>query len=281
MNKIKAFFTFFTFSWLLVCGFGALIPLLGSAATTEKVAWLGVIINALALPLWMLMRFLRPQKLAGDLRESTAFFAVLAGLALTLLADTQRGLPIYLVLFNLFAFLIYLYHLSAISHPHMPAVNEEFPELSDREGRQHKIGDFCAVNGLSGVFVIFLRGSYCADSRHQLVALQELRPEFERKKIGVLLWSAQPPSSWPADLLKPLSDSPVFSDEVSPLAGPAQFVARHGAPLLVSPWFADAVRPSAWLVDDEGTILWRALPGSYRTLPSAELLRSQCYRLLD
>lgn len=281
MNKFKAFFTFFAFTWLLVCGFGALIPLLGSATVSEKIAWLGVILNALALPIWMLLRFLRPNKLEGDLREPMAFFAVLTGLALALLADTQRGLPIYLVLFNLFVFLIYIYHLSAVSHPQMPAVNDVFPVLSAEAGRQWQIADFCAAHGLCGAFVIFLRGSYCADSRRQLVQLRQLRGELERRKIGLVLWSAQPPSSWPNKFTQPLSGAPGMPGGVSTLTGPSPFIACQGTPLLVYPWVADAARPSAWLVDADGIILWRELAPNYRTPPEADLLRAQCYRLQD
>ena len=281
MNKFKAFFTFFAFTWLVVCGIGAFFPLIGSAGTSEKLAWAGVILNALALPGWMMFRYFHPQKMRGDLRESGAFTGVLAGLAMTLLMDAQRGLPIYLVITNLFVFLVYLYHLSSVSHPAMPRVHDQFPDLSVAEGEKLKIANICAERGLSGVFVVFLRGSYCADSRNQLFQLHQLHAELDRRGIGIILCSAQPASAWPAELLQPLIASGTLSHPILQLTAPAEFIAPQAAPLLVFPWIADAVRPSVWLVDVSGTILWRELSANYRTPASADLLRAQWFRLLD
>ncbi|GAB2521067.1 hypothetical protein GCM10008940_24480 [Microbulbifer agarilyticus] len=47
------------------------------------------------------------------------------------------------------------------------------------------------------------------------------------------------------------------------------------------PWHSAAARPSAWLVDSEGVILWRELTGNYRTPARADTLRAQWFRLVD
>ena len=289
MNKFKAFFTFFAFTWLSVCGIGAVFPLIGSVTASETLAWMGVVLNALALPIWILLRYLNPQKLRGDLRESGAFAGVLIGLALTLLTDSELGLPIYLVITNLFVFLLYLYHLSSVSHPEMTPVNAHFPDLTDAQGRTLKIADFCAERRLAGAFVVFLRGSYCADSRSQLYQLPRLLPELRQRNIGLVLCSAQPASAWPEELLRPLTDAGDLSEDIPQgasqsilqLADTSEFIARQAAPLMIYPWIADATRPSVWLVDESGIVLWRELTANYRTPAGADLLRAQWFRLQD
>ncbi|MBY6191655.1 peroxiredoxin family protein [Microbulbifer agarilyticus] len=284
MNKFKVFFTFFAFSWLLACGVGAFCPLIGSAAASEKLAWAGVILNALALPVWIWLRYLYPQKFHGDIRESNAFLAVLIGLAVALLADGQLGLPIYLVIANLFVVLLYLYHFSSVSHPSLPGINQQFPDLEEQTGENCNISDFCRERELDGAFVVFLRGSFCADSRSQLASFERLLPQLQKRNIGLLLFSAQPMSSWAKAFSRRDIPAPVEltvhqleeSSQDYPL-----FVARQGAPLLMYPWQSAAARPSAWLVDSEGVILWRELAANYRTPARADLLRAQWFRLVD
>nr|WP_033230331.1 redoxin domain-containing protein [Microbulbifer agarilyticus] len=240
--------------------------------------------NALALPIWVWFRYLYPQKFHGDLRETSAFLAVLLGLALALLADGQLSLPIYLVITNLFVVLLYLYHFSSIAHPALPGLNEPFPEIEEQTGKGCHIRDICRERALDGVFVVFLRGSFCADSRGQLASFQHLLPELQKRNIGILLFSAQPSTSWDKSLSQ-LGAAARAELQVHQLAESSEvyplFVARQGAPLLMQPWQSAAARPSAWLVDSEGLVLWRELAGNYRTPPGADSLRAQWFRLED
>ncbi|WP_460805120.1 hypothetical protein [Microbulbifer agarilyticus] len=238
----------------------------------------------MALPVWIWLRYLYPQKFHGDIRESNAFLGVLIGLAIALLADGQRGLPIYLVIANLFIVLLYLYHFSSVAHPALPGVNQHFPDLEEQVGESCNISGFCRERELDGVFVVFLRGSFCADSRSQLADFGHILPELQKRNIGILLFSAQPTSSW-GKTFSQLGGSAATELSVRQLDESSTnfslFVAPQGAPLLMYPWHSAAARPSAWLVDSEGVILWRELTGNYRTPARADTLRAQWFRLVD
>ncbi|HEY8569337.1 hypothetical protein [Microbulbifer sp.] len=281
MNKFKAFFTFIGFFWLLACGFWAAFALLRGSDASSATAWIGLLINAWALPIWMLLRYLFPGKISGDLREPGAFAGVLLGLALVLLADSERGWPVYLAIYNLFVFLLYLYHLSSVAWPPMPAVDSLFPAVEEMNQGRWRAAEYCREHNLEGVIVLFLRGSYCADSRNQLRQLHALQEELLGKNVGLVLWSVQGEHKWPRWLL--VNDSPVNTLQVRQLAQPALefFVAASAAPFLLRPWIKDAARPSAWLVDTEGNILWRELAANYRTPVAVATLRSQLFRLQE
>lgn len=107
MNKIKAFFASIALIWLFGCGVWAISRFLGSA----EIAWFGLLVNAWALPLWMLFCRLWPGKFRSEEREPPAFSAVLVGLAIALLGDSEKGLAVYLGIYNLFVFLLYLHYL--------------------------------------------------------------------------------------------------------------------------------------------------------------------------
>lgn len=285
MNKFKAFFTFIGFFWLLLCGFWAVFALLRGSDTSATAAWVGLLINAWALPFWMLLRYLFPGKISGDLREPVAFAGVLVGLALILLTDSERGLPVYLAIYNLFVFLIYLYHLSSVAWSPMPALGTLFPALEQQNAGRWRAADYCREQGVKGVIVFFLRGSYCADSRNQLHQLRALQEDLQRHNIGLVLWSVQAEERWPHHLLTRgprLNTSPVIFP-VRQLAQPvpALFVASNAAPFILRPWIKDAARPSAWLLDAEGHILWRELATNYRMPTAVASLRSQLPRLRD
>ncbi len=279
MNKFKVFFTFFAFLWLWLCGIGAI----AQCFHARELAWLGVLMNAWALPIWMLMRFLSPQKYAGDARESPAFFAVLAGLAIALLADAERGWPVYLSIYNLFIALLYLHHFSAVAHPQMPQVDEQFPDLmlleqdAPDKSALWSAAEHCEGENSPGLLVIFLRGPFCADSRRCLAQIESQREAFHRRGVDVSVFSVSG-SRWPMFGRQQGDLPPVFSLD----AGATEnhlFIAPGAAPLWAWGWQSDAVRPSYWLVDNEGYIVWRALPGNYRALPSLSSIRDQLYRL--
>jgi len=273
MNKFKVFFTAAALIWLWGCGFWAIFRWFA----TGEVAWLGLLVNAWALPLWMLLRHQWPGKYVGGQREPPAFAAVLAGLAVTLLTDTEKGPPVYLAIYNLFIFLVYLFHLSALRHPDMPAVGSAFPELVTADGRAWYAAEHLRRNNLEGLLLIFLRGSFCAGSRALLAQLPLLLPDLQRCKVGLVLFSTQDGSKW--QCIK-MGRSWM---EIQQLAVGATanrlFVATGGAPPLLRPGLAGAARPSQWLLDSEAFVLWRHLPVNYRTPGSAELLRSQLFRL--
>ncbi|WP_299598486.1 hypothetical protein [uncultured Microbulbifer sp.] len=277
MNKFKVFFTFIAFFWLLLCGAGAIYAITKGYVGNSLFAWVGLLINAWALPVWMLLRYRSPEKLAGDLRESAAFSCVLVGLAIVLLTDSERGLPVYLAIGNLFVLLVYLYHLSAVGHPKMPALDEEFPPLAIAGDGNWQAAAFCREKGLDGVLVIFLRGSYCADSRHQLHQVHNLLADLARRNIGLLLLSGQPENKWAASLTAGVQ---VQQLEMSG-KNAVRFAAPSAAPLILRPWVRDAVRPSAWLIDAEGVVLWRELSMNYRVPAGVDLLRAQLFRVED
>lgn len=310
MNKFKVFFTFIAFFWLLLCGFGAIYAIAVGDTGTSLSAWFGLLINAWALPIWMLLRYLKPETFTGDLREPGAFSCVLFGLAIVLLTDIERGLPIYLSLCNLFVLLVYLYHLSAVGHPQTPAVDTQFPAIVLAGDQKWQAEDFCCERQLRGVLAVFLRGSYCAGSRDQLHQIRALMPDLARRDIGLILFSTQPEHKWPAQLIADIyprhrpganTDSEfevgegdgVASDaardaKVVPLLqldadseNTSAFVARSAAPLILRPWVRDAARPSAWLIDCEGFVLWRELSANYRLPASVGTLRGQLFRIDD
>jgi hypothetical protein len=157
-----------------------------------RIAWLGLFVNSMALPVWMSLRYWRPQKFSGDLREAPAFMAVLAGLAIALLADTGKGEAVYLAIYNLFVLLIYLFHLSAVGHPAMPAIGDLFSALVGAAGNKWD-PHLAEIDGreANGALVIFLRGSFCADTRALIMQLPELAEELQRRGALLLLCSAE------------------------------------------------------------------------------------------
>ena len=279
MNKFKCFFTFAAFFWLWGCGFWAIQRWFFTGDAT----WCGLLINAWALPIWMLLRYFWPRKFSGDLRETPAFTPVLIGLAIVLLTDTDRGASIYLAIYNLFVLLVYLFHLSSISHPELPDIDDQFPRLNVRGGGVWQAGHATEESDTAhaGSLLIFLRGRHCADSRHLLAELSGITGECDRRSVQLVLISADGGSGWQR---KWFSEPGAQQLTLDPRANDNRpFVAAAGTPLwgIMLGGEAAACRPSAWLLDREGYIVWRHLPGNYRVPGSAELMRGQLFRLDD
>ncbi|SHF62082.1 hypothetical protein SAMN04487965_2408 [Microbulbifer donghaiensis] len=275
MNKFKVFFTVIAFVWLWSCGFWAIFQCL----YTGNIAWIGLLINAWGLPLWMLLRFLSPYKYRGDQREPVAFAAVLAGLAVALLSDSEKGMPVYLAIYNLFIVLIYLFHLSALRHPDSPDVDSLFPPMKMVNGESWHSADACRRGDFEGLLLVFLRGSFCADSRAQLLDLAQLLPELERRQIGLVIFSTEPLGNW-SHWTKDLPGV-MFVQLASGSGENPVVVASGGSPLALCAHVSRAARPSQWLLDRDGFVLWRHLPGNYRTPGDIGLLRGQLFRLQD
>lgn len=285
MNRFKCFFTFITFVWLWSCGFGALYIYFISG----KVAWLGTWLSAWALPVWMCMRYRWPDKFSSEQREPVAFATVLAGLAVALLTDSTKGLAVYLAIYNLFAVLVYLFHLSALRHPAMPEVGKLFPILDLADGSSWSATKVLPLPETKGVLLLFLRGSFCADSRAQVIQLAELTPALRRNGVQLVLASTEAVHHWQAmlqgDLTAQILQLAPGGEQNSP------FIAARGVPVwlrllgLILPssrraaGSAEACRPSAWLLDAEGVVIWRHLPVNYRQPGEGALLRGQLSRL--
>ncbi|WP_139304911.1 redoxin domain-containing protein [Microbulbifer marinus] len=200
-------------------------------------------------------------------------------MAVALLSDSEKGQPVYLAIYNLFVVLVYLFHLSALRHPAMPALDAGFPCLVTADGKNWSAAEHARRGNFDGLLLVFLRSSFCADSRGLLMQLSALLPELKRRGVGLVICSAEPPSRWSrwitaVPLLEFLQLAPGESANDA-------FLAPGGAPLTQSATFSEAARPSQWLLDSEGFVLWRHLPGNYRTPGSAELLRGQLFRLQD
>lgn len=277
MNKFKVFFTFLAIIWLCLCGVGSIYAFFESGSY----AWLGVSVNAFALPLWLLFKQLRPAEIAVDSRESPAFAGVLLGLGLVLLLDTKKSLAVYLAIYNLFVFLLYLYHLSTIRHLSMPAVNSPFPTLVVDGNQSWCAEDACESS--DGVLLLFLRGSFCAESHMQLRQLIAAQEKLDARGIRLVLVSMQAPARWLECLQHGLqADIPaswLFLQLDPQAAINKPFIAAGGAPFLHWLWSKNAVRPSAWLLDSEGYIVWRHLPDNYRVPGSGAQFLEQLYRL--
>lgn len=280
MNKFKGFFTLISFFWLWSCGFCALFQWF----VTGKAAWFGLLISAWALPLWMLLRFRNPQKFSGDQRETPAFAAVLSGLAVTLLTDVDRGLPLYLAIANLFVVLVYLFHLSAFRQPAMPPVDGVFPTLATGGGQDWNAADSARREKAAGLLLVFLRGSFCADSRAQLSQLAAMEGELHRRRVQPVLISTESADHW-----RPLYTGEMVPEIVELCPADKRnrpFVAAGGAPAwlwmlgrLAGSGAGPVCRPSCWLLDDEAFVVWRHLPDNYRLPGSGEFIRGQLVRL--
>ena len=287
MIKFKGFFTLLAFIWLWVCGCAALHQCFSSG----KIAWFGLLVNAWALPIWMLMRYRNPQKYSGDQRETPAFALVLAGLAIALLTDTGRGAALYLSIVNLFVLLVYLFHLSALRHPSAPAVDSVFPVLKTAAGETWRAQDRSATVDAQGLLLVFLRGSYCASSRALLSQLSGLESVLEHTGVQVELFATEADNNWWRQWCCLARAEYVAIDAREKESA---FVAAGGVPL----WFylprlpslifggnwsgegaAAACRPSCWLLDRDGYVVWRHLPDNYRVPGSAEFLQGQLFRL--
>lgn len=278
MNKFKSFFTIIAFIWLYSCGFWALFHWISAGG----IAWLGLAISGLALPLWMFLRWWRPARYRGSLREDPAFAAALVGLAVVLISDTGKGGPTYLAIYNLFVLLAYLFHLSALHHPEMPRVNGYFPPLRTAEGRRWDPIADSGEAGARGLGLIFLRGTFCADSRALLLQLPELEERLNRCGAHLVLFSTEEKGRW--EHLWRGGQLPEIVQLAAEGEGNRLFVAAGGQPLwlrLSSPFAPAAVacRPSLWLLDRDGSVLWRHLPGNYRTPGGADFLKGQLFRL--
>ncbi|WP_346838891.1 hypothetical protein [Microbulbifer sp. SAOS-129_SWC] len=273
MNNFKGFFTFIAFIWLWSCGIWAF----AHGIYSGEIAWFGLLLNAWALPVWMLLRYFRAPRYSGDLRETPAFTALLVGLAVVLLTDSEKGMPLYLAIYNLFAVLVYLFHLSALTQPHGLPAGEPFPALN-AVGGQWRSQQAASAGDCAGLLLVFLRGSYCADSRCLLAGLQEIEETLARRNICPVLISTESRERWrrwwPAGArgewlqLNSGDDNPWF-------------VAAAGAPLWIRllGGSAAACRPGIWLLERDGTVVWRHLPGNYRVPGNAEMLRGQLFRI--
>ena len=287
MNRFKCFFTFIAFVWLWSCGFGALYIYFISG----DVAWLGTLLSAWALPVWMWIRYRWPSKFSGEQREPIAFATVMAGLAVALLADSEKGLAVYLAIYNLFVVLVYLFHLTALRHPAMPGVGTLFPTLDVADGANWSTTDALRPPATKGALLLFLRGSFCADSRAQVSQLAELAPALRRSEVQLVLASTEVAHHWQAMLQEDVSAQILQLAPVGQQNGP--FIAARGVPAwlrllgLILPssrraaGAAEACRPSAWLLDADGRVVWRHLPANYRQPGEAALLRGQLSRLLE
>jgi hypothetical protein len=285
MNRFKCFFTFIAFVWLWSCGFGALYFYFVSG----EIAWLGTLLSAWALPVWMWIRYLWPRKFSSEQREPIAFATVLAGLAVALLADSEKGLAVYLAIYNLFVVLIYLFHLSALRHPPAPEVGELFPSVDVDDGSSWNAAEALHPPTTNGVLLLFLRGSFCADSRTQVIQLVELVPALQRNGVQLVLASTEAERHWQAILQHGVKAKALQLAPAGERNKP--FVAPRGVPVwlrllgLILPssrraaGSAEACRPSAWLIDADGRVVWRHLPANYRQPGEVALLRGQLSRL--
>ena len=271
MNKFKAFFTFLAFAWLWLCGFWGIYALFSSA----NPAWVGLVINAWALPIWMAIRYWQPEKTTSDLRESPAFAGVLLGLGIALLTDAQKGLPVYLAIYNLFVVLIYLFHLSALRYPPLPSVNAHFPVLTVCNHGSVSPAELCSEAKGNGVLLVFLRGPFCAASRTLLTQLRDQEIRFQERRVSLLLAGVQPRSQWPETLLGKLTYWQLDSEAQEN----SSFVVHYGAPAILWAMGNTAVRPGIWLLDYDGYIAWRHLPENYRVPGSGDLVADQLFRL--
>ncbi|MEW5248809.1 hypothetical protein [Microbulbifer sp. 2201CG32-9] len=245
--------------------------------------------SAWSLPVWMWLRYCWPLRFSGDQRESPAFAMVLLGLAVALLFDRGYGPPVYLTIYNLFLLLLYLFHMSAVKHPSLPPVNGIFPGLSCVGGIDWNATAAAGQRGMEGVLLLFLRGTFCADSLRQVATLGALRSSLEKNGAMVVLASTESEVHWQKLQAEGL---PV---EIIQLAAGAKenmaFVAAQAMPVwlrlaaTIVPRFrylADSTavcRPSAWLLDKDGYVLWRQPAANYRQPAEMSMLRSQLFRL--
>ncbi|WP_091510060.1 hypothetical protein [Microbulbifer yueqingensis] len=256
----------------------------------DRLAWLALVLTSWGLPAWMLLRYLRPTVFAGDDRESPALAVVLAGLAVALLADTERGAPLYLSLLNLGLVLVYLFHASSVHHGPMPDIDTLFPRLQSINKPGDEIRDRLHQYEAGGALVIIARGSFCGSSRKLVAELAGLEPALEKHgAIGVVL-TAEPADHWTAGAPRDSGRTNFLTVAAGSGDASTFFVEPGGVPLWVRllgirragrrrrSGFG-ACRPSLWLVDRDGYVLWRHLPANYRQPGDSALLRAQLSRL--
>ncbi|WP_345549010.1 hypothetical protein [Microbulbifer aestuariivivens] len=267
------------------------------------------------MPIWMLLRFFLPARFAGEQWEPKGFAVQLIGLAITLLTASEQSLPLQLSLYNLFVVLVYFFHWSALNHPVMQSIDQKIPSLTLADGScwpsAGLLSDHCEndsegespLEANGGYLVVFLRGTFCADSRAQLYQLAQGQYRLEKNNVKLVLVSTEPAERWPQ--LWPGESAPAVLQLSSSAPANRAFIAPASVPIwfrLLGPWVrrwagsgqvrcADSVtaaasggaacRPSAWLLDDAGYIVWRYLPGNYRMPGSGEFLCGQVSRLED
>lgn len=242
------FFTFFSFMWLFLCGVWAFYQFVGDAS----LAWLGLTVNSLALPFWVAYRHFKAEKINADLRETPAFFLVLTGLLITLLTDQEKGVPLYFSLYNLFIVLLYLFQFSRLRFPRDYKTMLEFPPAT--RGSSDESEEKASL-------WVFLRSPWCAHSRAVVTCLEQNAGKFAEAGVRITLWLAKGNR---ISGNKPLAEN----IEIKTWAGGEVGVEMDGGqPLLarISGQGSDALKPSYWLLDSCGRILWRHLPANYRT----------------
>ncbi|WP_237055401.1 hypothetical protein [Microbulbifer sediminum] len=287
MAKFKGFITFIAFTWLWGCGFFAVDQWIARG----EIAWLGMLLSSWGLPVWLLLRYWRPQKFRADERESGGLTAVLSGLAVVLLTDTDIGLALYLSILNLGLVLLYLFHFSSLHHPPLPVPGDRFPALAVADGHEWLVAECLRQQHLSGALVIVLRGSFCASSRELLADLPSLAPALKKYNMKLVLVSTEPEGYWPephmpdknrhymVTLDASADDNRIWTDTGAvPLWVRLLGVRRAGRRRRSG---IGACRPSYWLLDRDGYVLWRFVPDNYRKPPPIQLLRSQLSRIDD
>ncbi|WP_334078662.1 hypothetical protein [Microbulbifer sp. M83] len=287
MAKFKGFFTFIAFAWLWGCGFFAIDQWIASG----KLAWLGTFLSGWGLPGWLLLRYWRPEKFRADERESAGLTVVLSGLAVVLLTDREIGNALYLALLNLGLVLLYLFHFSSLQHPPLPEPGAKFPPPVTADGKKLEISDYLRQQNVSGVLLVVLRGSFCASSRESLAEVSSLAPALEKHDAMLLLASAEPEEHWSAPRPPNGRRQGYLSLDIAARENQA-WIEAGAVPLWVRifgvkragrRWRAGigAARPSCWLLDRDGYVLWRFVPDNYRKPAPVQLLRSQLSRLGD
>ncbi|WP_237066742.1 hypothetical protein [Microbulbifer guangxiensis] len=153
--------------------------------------------------------------------------------------------------------------------------------VEEREGE--------SATGEGGYLLVAMRGSFCADSRAQLLQLASLQTRLDRLGVQLVLVSTEAPEHW--HHWWPGKDKPKVLQLDAHNAKNEAFIAPAGVPLWLrltgrllgmrGPASAAACRPSAWLLDDEGYIVWRHLPANYRMPGSGDFFLGQVSRLGD
>lgn len=241
----------------------------------ERVAWIGVAVAALPLPLLVARLAFLPLPRTSDALPLVLLVAA-AGAFVPIWQMVYEGAagwaPVSaaaaaVVLLLLYDFWYSRYGRYPDARLDVAAKLPEF-ELTDLEGNTVRSTD---VLGRPAAF-LFYRGSWCPICMAQLDELAERRDEMERLGMTVCLISPQPEAHTRRLAEKFGGPFRFFVDKDNRAAGELQIAVKNGVPVgLRGDYGSDTVMPTLFVTSANGTIVFSDQTDNYRVRPEPDI----------